>query len=376
MAEVPLAVQESPDRPVVRPLRARRIFSRFVVALTGTAVVLLTLLVLAGFREVADSARRIDPRPLVPAALILAGVMPPLAAARWYLILRRCGAGVRFAPLLRSYIVTNVLNLFMPGPVGDLTVTTHLEGQEGVPVGTGFASLMLAKVSMGLVNILFLAAALPVVARFHLEPSTRQALSRGVIAVLVVVGVIGLVAVLPRASVASIRRLFRSGLDRISSRAARRAGEAVDGFTAAFMSCVWTTARSPGLLVMLGAIAVVKTGLLVVAFMLVGASVGLHCQLWDGVFLAPSYTFLLLSSTWIPGAVGPPELFLVGWAAGLAGHQAGDGVLFGLVVKVVILVGALGSTGFLLPGLWASRAAARDPRAIDASGQGTERTRS
>ena len=354
----PQSEVERDGAPAESPWRLRRLTRRFVVALAGTAIVLLVLFVLAGFRELADSARQVNLRLLIPAALILAVGMPPLAAARWYLILRRCGAPIAYLPLLRSYVLTNVLNLFMPGPVGDLTVTTHLKGQEGLPVGMGFASLMLAKVSMGVVNILFLAITLPVVTRLHLDPPLRQGLTHGIIAVAVVVAVFVGVAVLPRASAASIRSWLRERLERISSRTARKVGEAAEGFSASFMSCVWTTLRSPGLLLTLGGIAVIKTGMLVAAFMLVARSVGLECQLWDGLFLAPSYTFLLLSSTWIPGAVGPPELFLVAWSTGLAGHDASDGVLFGLVIKLTILVGALGSTSFLLPG-WRRRRLAR-----------------
>lgn len=333
--------------------RARRLFRRSFVALAGTAVVLLTLFVLAGFREIGASARELDLALLVPAALILAVAMPPLAALRWYLILRRCGAPVAFAPLLRSYVLSNVLNLFMPGPVGDLTVTAHLKERQGVPVGMGFSSLMLAKLSMGLVNATFLLVTLPMVARLHLDPAVTSALTRTVVAVVAVLSLLALVAVLPRSSVESLRGWFRNRLERLSSRAARKAGEAAESFSASFMTCVWTTLRSPGLLATLLVIAVIKTGLLAVAFMLAAEAVGLHGQLQDCLFLAPSYTFLLLSSTWIPGAVGPPELFLVAWSAGLAGHGAGDGVVFGLVVKLVILVGALGSTVFLTTG-WRS----------------------
>lgn len=329
--------------------RRRRLFGRFFVALAATAVVLLGLFVLAGFREIGDSARDLDLALLVPAALILAVAMPPLAALRWYLILRRCGAPVAFAPLLRAYIVSNVLNLFMPGPVGDLTVTTHLKGQQGVPVGMGFSSLMLAKLSMGLVNAALLLGSLPMVARLHLEDEIVTGLVRTVVLVVGALGVLALAALLPRTSMDRVRAIFRTRLERLSSKAARKAGEAVEGFTASFMSCVWTTLRSPGLLLVLVLIALVKTGMLVIAFMLAAEAVGFDGHIWDCMFLAPSYTFLLLSSTWIPGAVGPPELFLVAWSAGLAGYEAGDGVLFGLLVKLVILVGALGSTCYLLP---------------------------
>ncbi len=330
--------------------RARRLFGRFFVALAGTAVVLLALFVLVGFREVGSTVRELDPWLLVPAALILAVAMPPLAALRWYLILRRCRTPVAFPPLLRSYVVSNVLNLFMPGPVGDLTVTTHLKGQQGVPVGMGFSSLMLAKLSMGLVNATFLLVALPMVARLHLDPEVFSGLVRTVVVVIGMLGLLALVALLPRASVDAIRGRVRARLERMSSRAARRAGEAAEGFTASFMSCVRVTLRSPLLLLELVLIAVVKTGLLALVFLLAAEAVGLDGQLWECLFLAPAYTFLLLSSTWIPGAVGPPELFLVAWSAGLAGHEPGDGVVFGLLVKLVILVGALGSTCFLVPG--------------------------
>ena len=51
-------------------------------------------------------------------AITLITLQTVLSAAKWYLLLRNEGRYIRFASLLKTYLIANFLNLFMPGVIG------------------------------------------------------------------------------------------------------------------------------------------------------------------------------------------------------------------------------------------------------------------